>query len=114
MNTYALDYESYYDKECSIRKLGPLGYFNHPDFDAYLMSVVGDDGTNWVGHPKDFEWELLKGQRVLSHNASFDETLYLLGIEKKWWPPQRYQQRRSRHGKKPRGASKQKKGVPHR
>ena len=46
------------------------------------MSVVGDDGTNWVGHPKDFEWELLKGQRVLSHNASFDETLYLLGVEK--------------------------------
>tara|TARA_B100000131_G_scaffold108404_1_gene105286 strand:- start:15249 stop:17012 length:1764 start_codon:yes stop_codon:yes gene_type:complete len=86
MNTYALDYESYYDKDCSIKKLGPMGYFNHPNFDAYLMSVVGDEGTKWVGHPKDFDWEKLKGQRVLSHNASFDETLYLLGVKKKWWP----------------------------
>tara|TARA_R110000824_G_scaffold6960_6_gene31927 strand:+ start:4030 stop:5790 length:1761 start_codon:yes stop_codon:yes gene_type:complete len=86
MNTYALDYESYYDKACSIKTLGPLGYFSHPDFDAYLMSVVGDDGLKWVGHPKDFDWDILKGQRVLSHNASFDETLYLFGVTKKWWP----------------------------
>ena len=86
MNTYALDYESYYDKTCSIRKLGPLGYFAHPDFDAYLMSVVGDDGLQWVGHPKDFDWQTLTGNRVLSHNASFDETLYLYGITQNWWP----------------------------
>ena len=86
MNTYALDYESYYDKACSIKTLGPLVYFSHPDFDAYLMSVVGDDGLKWVGHPKDFDWGILKGQRVLSHNASFDETLYLFGVTKKWWP----------------------------
>jgi|TARA_R110002051_G_scaffold203417_2_gene269826 DNA polymerase len=86
MNTYALDYESFYDKACSIRTLGPLGYFSHPDFDAYLMSVVGDDGLKWVGHPKDFDWSLLEGQQVLSHNASFDETLYLFGVGKGWWP----------------------------
>ena len=85
MKTYALDYESYYDKECSIKTLGPLGYFSHPDFDAYLMSVVGDDGFEWVGNPKEFEWSMLEGQRVLSHNASFDETLYLFGVEKGWW-----------------------------
>ena len=86
MNTYALDYESYYDKDCSIRKLGPLGYFSHFDFDAYLMSVVGDDGLSWVGNPRDFDWEILKGNAVLSHNASFDETLYLFGVDKGWWP----------------------------
>ena len=85
IKTYALDYESYYDKECSIKTLGPLGYFSHPDFDAYLMSVVGDDGFEWVGNPKEFDWSLLKGQRVLSHNASFDETLYLFGVKKGWW-----------------------------
>jgi len=85
MKTYALDYESYYDKECSIKTLGPLGYFSHPDFDPYLMSVVGDDGFEWVGDPKEFEWSKLEGQRVLSHNAAFDETLYLFGVEKGWW-----------------------------
>jgi len=85
MTTYALDFESYYDKQCSIRILGPLGYFSHPDFDAYLMSVVGDDGFEWVGNPREFEWSMLEGQRVLSHNASFDETLYLFGVDKGWW-----------------------------
>ena len=86
MNTYALDFETYYDKECSIQVLGPLGYFNHHDFDAYRVSIWGDEGTRFVGHPKDFEWEKLKDNRVLSHNASFDETLYFVGVEKGWWP----------------------------
>ena len=86
MNTYAVDFETYYDKECSIKTLGTRGYFNHYDFSAYMVSVVGDEGTSYVGHPKDFNWATLEGQRVLSHNASFDETLYLFGCEKNWWP----------------------------
>ncbi len=85
MNTFALDFETYYDKDCSIQTLGPIGYFSHPDFDAYMVSVVGDEGTSFVGHPKDFDWGILKGQCVLSHNASFDETLYIFGVEKGWW-----------------------------
>ena len=85
MDTYALDFETYYDKECSITTLGALGYFSHPSFDAYMVSVVGTDGTSYVGHPKDFEWSKLNGQIVLSHNASFDETLYLYGVSQKWW-----------------------------
>lgn len=85
MHTFAVDFETYYDKDCSIRTLGPLGYFAHPDFDAYMVSVVGDEGTSFVGHPKDFDWQILKGHRVLSHNASFDETLYFFGVDKGWW-----------------------------
>ena len=50
--TYAVDFETYYDKNCSIKTLGTLGYFSHPDFDAYMVSVVGDEGTNFVGDPK--------------------------------------------------------------
>tara|TARA_R100000655_G_scaffold27935_1_gene56779 strand:- start:3943 stop:5703 length:1761 start_codon:yes stop_codon:yes gene_type:complete len=90
MNTYALDFETYYDKECSIKTLGPLGYFSHPSFDAYMVSVVGDDGTEFVGHPKDFDWFLLGGNRVLSHNASFDETLYLYGVKEGLWDSTNY------------------------
>lgn len=86
METYALDFETYYDRSCSIRKLGPLGYFSHPDFDAYMVSVVGDNEYTFVGHPKDFDWGMLEGTRVLSHNASFDESLYLYGVTKDWWP----------------------------
>ena len=86
MKTYALDYETYYDKQCSIKKLGPLGYFSHPEFDAYMLTVKGTDGTEFVGHPKDFNWKLLIGNTALSHNASFDETLYLYGVTQSWWP----------------------------
>ena len=84
--TYAVDFESYYDKQCSITTLGPRGYFSHPDFDAYMVSVVGDDGYEFCGNPRDFDWTMLTGNVVLSHNASFDESLYLFGVEKGWWP----------------------------
>lgn len=86
METYAVDFETYYDKDCSIKTLGPLGYFSHPDFDAYLVSVVGDNGFTFVGHPKDFDWSRLENNVVVSHNASFDHTLYLYGVQQKWWP----------------------------
>lgn len=85
MDTYAVDFETYYDKRCSIKTLGPLGYFSHPDFDAYMVSVVGDNGVKFVGHPKDFDWSLIKDNRVVSHNASFDESLYLYGAKQGWW-----------------------------
>ena len=86
MITYALDFESYYDSDCSITTLGPRGYFSHPAFDAYMVTVVGDDGYCFAGHPKDFDWSLLEGDTVVMHNASFDESLYLYGVEKGWYP----------------------------
>ena len=86
MNTFAIDFETYYDKECSIKTLGAVGYFNHPLFDAYMVSVVGDEGTSFVGDPRDFDWSIIKGHRALSHNAPFDQSLYLHGVAKQWWP----------------------------
>lgn len=88
--TYALDYETFYSNACSIRTLGPLGYFSHHEFDAYMVSVVGDNGYEFVGHPKDFDWDKLIGNVVLAHNASFDETLYKYGCKQGWWPEVKY------------------------
>jgi DNA polymerase I-like protein with 3'-5' exonuclease and polymerase domains len=90
MNTFAIDFETYYDKECSIKTLGTIGYFNHPLFDAYMVSVVGDEGTSFVGDPREFDWSLIEGNRAVSHNAPFDQTLYLYGVEKEWWPSVKY------------------------
>lgn len=87
MITYALDFESFYNAECSVKKLGPRAYFSHPSFDAYLVTVVSDEGFSFVGHPKDFNWGLLRDQRVVMHNASFDYALYRFGVEKGWYPP---------------------------
>lgn len=86
MQTYALDFESYYDKECSIKTLGPHGYFSHPSFEAYMVTIVGDDGFRYAGHPQDLDWGVLHGNLILSHNASFDETLYLFGVKEGWFP----------------------------
>ena len=85
MITYALDWESYYDGECSITTLGPRGYFSHPQFDAYMITIAGDDGFRFAGHPDNFDFSMLTGNRVLSHNASFDESLYLYGVEMGWF-----------------------------
>jgi DNA polymerase len=86
MINYAVDFETFYSDECSVRILGNRGYFSHPEFDAYMVSVVGSDGYEYCGHPKLFDWSLLAGNRVLSHNASFDESLYLFGVEQGWYP----------------------------
>jgi len=86
MITYAVDFETFYSDECSVRVLGNRGYYSHPDFDAYMVSVVGSDGYEFCGHPKLFDWKMLEGQRVISHNAAFDETLYLFGVEQNWYP----------------------------
>tara|TARA_R110002051_G_scaffold274450_2_gene335175 strand:- start:1127 stop:2890 length:1764 start_codon:yes stop_codon:yes gene_type:complete len=93
MDTIAIDFESYYDRECSIKVLGLLGYFSHHAFDAYRVSAVGDEGTNFVGCPKtEFDWSTIEGKLVVAHNAQFDETLYLYGVDKKWWPYFKYDQ----------------------
>jgi DNA polymerase I-like protein with 3'-5' exonuclease and polymerase domains len=86
MITYSLDFETQFDDECSVRVLGNRGYFSHPRFDAYMVSVVSDEGYRFCGHPKDFDWAILTGNQVVAWNASFDESLYLFGVEQGWYP----------------------------
>ncbi len=90
MITYAVDFETFYNKTVSIKTLGPLGYFAHPEFDCYMVSVVGSDGYKFVGHPEEWDWSLLEGNTVLSHNASFDQTLYKFGVSRGWYPSVNY------------------------
>jgi DNA polymerase family A len=75
METVMLDYETFYHKkDYSIRGLGNWAYTHDPRFDAYMLSAYdGDEG--WVGEPKDFNWEAVKGKLLLAHNASFDNSV---------------------------------------
>ena len=73
-NTFAIDFETYYDKDVSIPILGAHHYVRHPDCDVYMVSVVNDE-FQWVGHPEDFDWDLLKGKHLVAHNMSFDGTV---------------------------------------
>src|SRR4051812_27624536 len=69
---FSVDTESYYDKEISIKTLGSWNYVFHPERDHYLVSVLGSDGTRFVGHPKDAPWAHMAGGIWLSWNAGYD------------------------------------------
>lgn len=81
-----IDFETYYDADCSVTKLGAYAYTRHPKFDAYMVSVVNDE-IRWVGHPQDFDWASLGGFEVGAHNAGFDQTVFEFLQEKGVIPP---------------------------
>lgn len=74
-NVVSVDFETYYDSECSVVTLGPEMYTRHPKFNVYMISVCDGEET-WVGHPDDFAWESLDGKILVSHNAAFDQMMY--------------------------------------
>lgn len=84
-HVYAVDFETFYSKDCSITVQGPRCYFEHPDMEAYLVSIVGTCGLKWVGDPRGFDWSSIAGHHWISHNASFDETLYKIAQEQGWF-----------------------------
>jgi len=98
--TLAVDFETYYDRDYSLKKMDAWSYVHHPKFDCYLMSVCGtvpqasslpclssqqlttdnlQPGTpfRWIGHPKDFQhWEMFNGATLVAHNAAFDSLVF--------------------------------------
>jgi hypothetical protein len=76
LRTIAIDLEAYYDRNFSLKTWGSVNYLAHPQGDIYLMAAVSDDGLRWAGRPEDFDWSLVKGARVIAHNASFDAALF--------------------------------------
>jgi len=76
MKTYAIDYETYYDDQCSIRNQGPWNYCADDEhWEAYLVSVVGP-GLEYVGPPSKAPWAEIVDSDWVSHNALFDSTVH--------------------------------------
>lgn len=75
----AIDYETYYSNECSVKGNTPTNYVKHPEFDAYLVAIWCPS-FQYVGNPRDFDWKKIDGRTVVAHNASFDEavTIHLM------------------------------------
>lgn len=80
-NLVAIDFESFYSEEYSLRLMSPYSYVHHELFDAYMMSVYDGGGISWVGRPEDFDWALIKDRIPCAHNASFDKHVYLRLVE---------------------------------
>ena len=71
MNTYAIDFETYYDKENSITTLGQWHYLRSPASDIYMVAIQGPD-VDYVGCPKKAPWAKIDGHKWVAHNYSFD------------------------------------------
>ena len=72
----AVDFETYYDKECSVKGATARNYARHPKFEAFLVAIYAPDEFSFVGNPADFDWTQLEGRDVLAHNASFESAVF--------------------------------------
>jgi hypothetical protein len=72
----ALDFETYYSKDYSIVGSSTYQYVNHPEFDAYLVSIWSPE-LSYVGKTSDFkDWKNFDGYTFIAHNASFDQRCF--------------------------------------
>jgi len=73
METIAFDFETFYDNETSASPLGTHAYFDALSLeDIYRVTFASTCGFEWVGHPKNADWSVLKGKIALAHNAGFE------------------------------------------
>jgi len=105
-STLAVDFETYYDRDYSLKKMDAYSYVHHPKFDCYLMSVYGHVPITalahlesdecpppyvlfqWCGHPKDFQhWHLFEGATLVAHNAAFDSLVFKRLQQQRIAPP---------------------------
>jgi hypothetical protein len=72
----AIDFETFYTSQYSLKHMIPEEYCSDDNFDAYLMSA--DDGeTQWAGPPAEYDWSQLEDAVVLAHNKRFDYVVWL-------------------------------------
>lgn len=77
----ATDWETPYGKDFSVVDLGYWKYARDERCAPYLISVC-DGVESWAGEVKDFNFEALRGKKLLSHNKAFDEEIALGGNER--------------------------------
>jgi|TARA_R100000152_G_C6776383_1_gene205466 DNA polymerase len=88
-----LDFETYYDKDFSLKKLTTEEYIRDPRFEIIGLGIkVNNDSTEWAsgtfedfkGYIHSFDWE---NSMVLAHNTMFDGAIlsWLFGVKPKVW-----------------------------
>lgn len=85
MNFVAIDYETYYEADYSVRDLGPRAYTLDPRFEAPIVSIHGKDNEgNEVSEctePENFDWSRIDKCTWISWNTGFDSTVHRRLIE---------------------------------
>jgi DNA polymerase I-like protein with 3'-5' exonuclease and polymerase domains len=94
VNIITVDFETYYDKDISLRKLTTEEYVRHEQFEVIGVSVkVNNEETAWLSGPHDalkkylhanYDWE---NSAVLAHNTMFDGAIlsWLFDINPRVW-----------------------------
>jgi len=94
VNIITVDFETYYDKDISLRKLTTEEYVRHEQFEVIGVSVkVNNEETAWLSGPHDalkkylhanYDWE---NSAVLAHNTMFDGAIlsWLFDIHPRVW-----------------------------
>ncbi len=83
--TVSFDTETFYSANFSVVNLGAHKYAWDPRCDCYLISVH-DGADSWAGHPRDFNFDSLEGNVLLSHNSAFDQEVYFANVAHGLWP----------------------------
>ena len=72
----AIDFETYYDKDCTIKTLGADAYCRHEKFDPYMVALYGE-GLDYTGPTKTAPWDKISPTpQLVAHNAAFDSTVF--------------------------------------
>lgn len=79
MDTYVLDFESFYSNDYTLSKMDPPSYILSPLFEATCLGVARNGDQPYVVDGPDiphFFDSLPRGSAVVSHNALFDACIY--------------------------------------
>jgi hypothetical protein len=71
----ALDFETAYDGQYSVKALGPWRYCHDPRFRLLLCAAHSPDFRQ-VAAPGAFDWRALHGRQIVAHNAGFDRAVF--------------------------------------
>jgi len=75
MRTIAIDFETFYDSEYTLKGSTYDSYVRDERFNPYLISVSDGEET-WAGNPADFNFDSLEGAQLIAHNATFDRAVF--------------------------------------
>lgn len=79
---YAIDYETFYNTQYSLKKMSTQRYVTDKRFDPYLVGIVGSDGFEYVGPPEQAPWDKISDGLWVSHNVSFDMSVHMELIDR--------------------------------
>ena len=75
MTLLAIDFETYFDNECTLKKLNYIQYLNHPKFEVLGAAIIHGQCHEFLTHYElaDFLCDIdSTDTEVLAHKSAFD------------------------------------------